>query len=52
MTVAEPGGSDVKPESDIYTALVMVATGFLIIGTVFVGWRSLDLFGNWLPFGF
>lgn len=45
-------GPGVQPESDIYTVLVMVATVFLLIGTVFVCVRANQIYGNWLPFTF
>ena len=48
--MAEPGTSNIQPESDIYTVLVIVASVFLIAGTVFVGARAQILFDNWLPF--
>ena len=50
--MADPGGPGVKPDSDVYTVLVMVATVFLIVGTVFVSVRANDVFGNWMPFSF
>ena len=48
--MADPSQSDLRPESDIYTMLLIVATIFLVIGTVFVSVRAQDLFGNWMPF--
>jgi len=48
--MADPNPSDVRPESDIYTILVIVATIFLVIGTLFVSVRAQELFGNWIPF--
>lgn len=48
--MAEPTRSDVKPESDVYTALVVVATLFLIAGVAFVSVRAQALFGSWMPF--
>jgi hypothetical protein len=41
---------DLRPDSDIYTILVIVATVFLVTGTVLISARSQDLFGTWLPF--
>ena len=48
--MAEPGASNIQPESDIYTVLVIVASVFLLAGTVFVSARAQTLFDNWLPF--
>ena len=48
--MAEPGASEIQPESDIYTVLVIVASVFLLAGTLFVGVRAQSLFDNWLPF--
>ena len=50
--MAEPGSSGAQPDSDVYTVLVMVATVFLAVGTIFVTVRAHDIFGNWLPFSF
>jgi hypothetical protein len=40
-----------KPASDVYTVLVIIATAFVLMGTAFLIYRSLDLFGTWLPMG-
>jgi len=37
--------------SDIYTVLTVIATLFLILGTVMLAVRSQALFDSWLPFG-
>ena len=50
--MADSGGQSPKPDSDVYTVLVMVATVFLAVGTVYVGVRGNVIFGNWLPFSF
>jgi hypothetical protein len=50
--MADPGGPGAQPDSDVYTVLVMIATAFLAVGTIFVAVRSADVFGNWLPFSF
>ncbi len=44
------GPSEVKPESDIYTVMVIVATVFLAAATLFVAVRSQTLLGSWIPF--
>ena len=48
--MADTGPSDIRPEHDIYTVLVIIGTVFLVIGTVVIGVRSQSLFGTWLPF--
>ncbi len=48
--MADPVPAEVQPESDIYTALVIVATVFLATGTAYVSVRALALFGTWVPF--
>ena len=48
--MVDPSGSDLRPESDIYTLLAIVATVFLAVGTVALCVRSQVLFGSWLPF--
>ncbi len=44
-------GPNAKPESDIYTVLLAIATVFVLLGTIFVSIRSHQLFGHWLPIG-
>ena len=39
----------VKAPTDVYTALLAVATVFVAVGLAYVGWRSLALFGSILP---
>jgi hypothetical protein len=50
--MAEHGASDPRPESDIYSVLIIVASVFLATGTIFVSIRADALFGNWMPFTF
>ncbi len=42
----------VSPPSDIYTILLIVATLFAAVGTVWLAVMSNELFGNWLPISF
>jgi hypothetical protein len=49
--MADPG-QGTQPDSDVYTILLMVATVFLVVGTLYVSVRGNSLFGNWLPFSF
>jgi len=37
--------------SDIYTILTVIATVFLILGTVLLAVKSQQLFDTWLPLG-
>jgi len=39
-----------RPENDIYTVLLIVATAFVVLGLLLVAVRSAALFGTWLPF--
>ena len=48
--MADDARNEPKPESDIYTILVMVATIFLAVGTAFGALRAQTFFGAWLPF--
>lgn len=41
----------VSPPNSIYTVLVIVATLFVILGTVFLAYQSQQLFGSWIPKG-
>jgi hypothetical protein len=43
-----PAGA--KPDHDVYTILVMVATVFVAAATVYLVLRSQQLFGTWNPF--
>ena len=49
--MSEVGPSTRRPESDIYTVLLIVATLFLAVGTIILAARSQQLFGSWVPFG-
>jgi hypothetical protein len=40
-----------KPESDVYTILLIGATVLVAVTTVFLCMRSQELFGTWNPFG-
>lgn len=35
--------------SDVYTALLGVAFAFVLVGLLYVGWRSNELFGSFMP---
>ena len=45
------GRIQVRPPVTIYTVLLIIATLFMIAGTVFLAWKSNALFGDWMPFG-
>ena len=34
---------------DVYTALLGVAFAFVLVGLLYVGWRSNELFGSFMP---
>lgn len=40
------------PGSDVYTVLVFIALLALIVGVVYVWYRSGQLYGSWNPFSF
>ena len=43
------GRIKVSPPNSIYTVLVIVATLFVIMGTVILAYQSHELFGVWIP---
>ncbi len=52
--MAKTTGTDVqkivvKATSDVYTALLGISTAFVVIGLLYVGWRSLELFDSVWP---
>ena len=44
------GPSGNYAENDIYTALLIIASGLLVLGTIVVATYSQQLFGSWNPF--
>ena len=48
--MADEARNEPTPESDIYTILLIVATIFLAVGTVFGALRAQTFFGAWIPF--
>ena len=42
-------GPVIKVPSDVYTALVVIATVFVMTGTGFLAYRSQQLFDTYLP---
>ncbi len=53
MTTASTGSARSiarpKADSDIYTALMLVAFLFVLVATIYVGYRAMTLFGSVLP---
>jgi hypothetical protein len=43
--------SDQRPDNNIYTVLVILATILVAVATLFLAVRSEQLFGSWNPFG-
>ncbi len=37
--------------SDIYTALTIIATAFILVGGIYLAVTSQQLFDSWLPLG-
>lgn len=46
-----PGSSRPAGENDVYTALLVIAFLFVLIATIYVGYRAQTLFGTLLPPG-
>lgn len=38
-----------KPESDVFTVLLIIATVLVLAATVFLIWHSNTTFGSWNP---
>lgn len=36
-------------ENDVYTAMMAVACLFVLVATIYVGYRAMSLFGSLLP---
>lgn len=53
MTGMKPGPRASRPsgESDVYTALLGVAFLFLLVATIYVGYRAQTMLGGLLPSG-
>jgi len=53
MSTGPSGSGAVRPgaENDVYTALVVVSFLFVLIATIYVGYRAVTLFGTLLPPG-
>ena len=53
MTGMSTGPRSARPsgENDVYTALLLVAFLFLLVATIYVGYRSVTMFGGLLPPG-
>ncbi len=49
--MSEGGPAAEKPENDIYTILLAIASLFMLIAIVVISIRAQFLFGSWLPFG-
>ena len=47
MSVSQTAG---KPENNVYTVLLMIATIVVVAATVFLAISSQRLFGSWNPF--
>ena len=44
------GPSSSRPESDIFTVLLAIATVFVVVATIYLSVRADQLYGSWLPF--
>lgn len=43
-------GPNVRPEPDVYTVMLILATVCVAAATIFLVVRSVSLFGEWNPF--
>ncbi len=41
-----------RPENNVYTVLVILATVLVAAATIYLGIRGQQLFGSWNPFSF
>ena len=41
-----------KPDNNVYTVLLIIATVLVAGATIYLGIRSQQLFGSWNPFSF
>lgn len=46
-----PGPRQANAENDIYTVLIVTAFLFVLIATIYVGYRAQTLFGGLIPPG-
>ncbi len=53
MANLSPGPRSSRPsgENDVYTALMLISFLFLLVATVYVGYRAVTMFGGLLPPG-
>jgi len=48
--MSEGGPAGTAPESDIFTVLIIIATVFVAVATIYTCVRANELYGSWLPF--
>lgn len=49
LSSGRPPGVRGRPQSDIYTVLLAVATGFVVVGTIYVAVQMGSAFGSLFP---
>ena len=49
LSSGRPTGPHMRPESDIYTALLAIAAAFLLAGTIYVCVQLDNVFGSLFP---
>jgi hypothetical protein len=49
--MAQPNatGPRVPPQNDLYTFNLIVAAALLLVGIIYVSWRTISLFGSLFP---
>lgn len=51
MSMISPGPQRSVGDNDVYTALAFVSFLFVLVATIYVGYRAQTLFGTLLPPG-
>ena len=51
MNTPGMGGAPRSSDNDVYTVLALVATLFVLVATIYIGYRSMSLCGTLLPAG-
>ncbi len=49
--VGPVGKIKISPPSTIYTVFVILATGFVLFGTLYMAWLNHTMLGTWFPTG-
>ncbi len=47
--MAQPPGQKRAATNDIYTFFLILAAMLLLLGTIYIAWRSIDFYGSVFP---